>query len=271
MSEWNAMTFEGKDTILKVVDEEAQKLFAMAEVPENWDTPTPCDLWSVGDVVAHIVDTTEGYFAAFDAADGKGSVPEPHGLLVMSELANAGAKRFSDLPQAEMVQRLRDDHARMQSILQPLSAEDWSGKMVTHAYMGPVPAFLYAGGQLMDYGVHGWDVREGIGQAQALRSEVADLLAPFMFEIWRGTVKADESRETYTVGIRISGRNAGDTRVTLSSEGMSYEPGDIESLPSWIEFDAGSFVLTTFGRISGGTVHGDEATAQRFLGSFFRI
>ena len=33
--------------------------------------------------------------------------------------------------------------------------------MVTHAYMGPVPAFFFAAGQLMDYGVHTWDLRGG--------------------------------------------------------------------------------------------------------------
>ena len=52
---------------------------------------------------------------------------------------------------------------------------------------------------------------------------------------------------------------------------MSYEPGDIESLPAFIEFDAGSLVLTTFGRINAGTVRGDTALAERFLSSFFRI
>ena len=31
MSEWNAMTFEGKDTILEVVRREAEQMFAMVE------------------------------------------------------------------------------------------------------------------------------------------------------------------------------------------------------------------------------------------------
>jgi hypothetical protein len=92
-----------------------------------------------------------------------------------------------------------------------------------------------------------------------------------MFEIWRGTVREGAGAEAFTVGIRVSGRNACDTRVTIGPDGMSYEPGDIESLPAFIEFDAGSFVLTTFGRINGGTVHGDTSLAQRFLSSFFRI
>ena len=31
MSEWNAMTYEGKDTILRVVRNEAERFFALAE------------------------------------------------------------------------------------------------------------------------------------------------------------------------------------------------------------------------------------------------
>ena len=33
MSEWNAMTFEGKDTSSRVVKREAEGMFAMAEQP----------------------------------------------------------------------------------------------------------------------------------------------------------------------------------------------------------------------------------------------
>ena len=49
-------------------------------------------------------------------------------------------------------------------ILEPLGPDEWTGLMVSHAYMGPVPAFFYAAGQLMDYGVHSWDIRQGTGR-----------------------------------------------------------------------------------------------------------
>ena len=114
MSEWNAMTYEGKDTILRVVREETEGMLALASPPDNWDVATPCEGWTTADVVGHIVDTTEGYFKAFDAAQGKGSVPDAHGLLVMSELANAGAKAFSGLPQEQMVERLRPAYTSKQ-------------------------------------------------------------------------------------------------------------------------------------------------------------
>ena len=271
MSEWNAMTIEGKPTILRVVRDEAERMFALAERPEVWESPTACAGWSTRYVVGHIIDTTEGYFRAFDAARGAGEVPAPHGLSVMAKLANEGATAFRGMPQAEMMQRLRDDFEKMQGILDALGPDDWTGLMVTHAYMGPVPAFFYAAGQLMDYGVHSWDIRETSGRGHALSGEAADLLVPFMFAIWQGTVRAETVTEPFTIGVRVGGQNAGDYRVSVSGEGLTYETGEIESLPAYLEFDAGSLVLRAFGRTNGGTVRGDIDLADRFLNLFFSI
>jgi uncharacterized protein (TIGR03083 family) len=234
-------------------------MFAMADRPEAWDRPTTsCPGWSTRDVIAHIVDTTEGYFRAFDAARGGGHVPDPHGLAVMSRKVDEGASALRDLPQAELMARLRSDCKKMQDILEPLTAEEWTGMMVTHPYMGPVPAFFYAAGQLMDSGPQ--DL-QGTGRAHGLPGDVADLLVPYMFAIWQGTVRTDAVGEPFTIGIRVTGRNAGDYRVTVSDQGLTYEPGEIESLPAYIEFDAGSLVLTAFGRGNFGTVRETDRRA----------
>jgi len=271
VSEWNAMTWEGKETILRVVREEAAGLIALASPPEAWDAPTACPEWSVRDVVGHIVDTTEGYFTAFDAARSGTAAPDPHGLPSMSRLAHAGASAFRGESQAAMLERLEADRHKMMELLEALGPDEWTGLMVTHAYMGPVPAFFYAAGQLMDYAVHSWDIREGAGKAHALSGDAADLLVPFMFAIWQGTVDPAKVTGPCTVGVRVSGRNGGDFRVSVGSDGLTYEPGDLSDLPAVLEFDAASLVLCAFGRCNTGTVRGDRAVAEQFLGSFFRI
>ena len=271
MSEWNAMTYEGKDTILRVVRNEAERMYAMADKPEMWHQETACPGWETRDVVAHIVDTVEGYFRAFDAAYGKSEGTPPHGLRIMSELVDGGAKSLRDIPQAELMQRLKDDVQKLQDMLAPMSADEWTGFMVTHPYMGPVPAFFYAAGQLMDFGVHSWDIRQGTNRSHGLDGDAADLLVPFMFALWQGTVKTEDIDEPFTIGIRVGGRNGGDYRIHMSKDGMTYEQGDVSDLPAYIEFDAGSMVLTAFGRGNFGTVRGDWDTAEKFLNAFFRI
>jgi uncharacterized protein (TIGR03083 family) len=226
----------------------------------------------VRDIVGHIVDTTEGYFPAFDAARSHSNVDPAYGLVGMAKRAEEQGRSFRDLPQKEMVDRLRTDLDKMMGIFESLTPEDWSGLMVSHFYMGPVPAFFYPAFQLMDYGVHSWDIREGTGREHGLHSDVADLLVPFMFGILAGTMRESPNVEPFSIGVRVTtGPNAGDTRVNVSPDGMTYESGDVSDLPAVIEFDPGSFVLTAFGRFNGGTIRGDKASADRFLGMFFRI
>ncbi|HEX9035039.1 MAG TPA: maleylpyruvate isomerase family mycothiol-dependent enzyme, partial [Streptosporangiaceae bacterium] len=266
MNEWNAMTYEGKDTILRVVKDQAGQMFALAEQPGAWESPTACESWEVRDIIGHLVDTMEGYFKAFDVARSGATAENAYGLLGMHERAGDSARSFRSLSQQEMMTRVRADLDKMMGILEPLSEQEWTTMIVPHFYMGPVPAFIYGAGQLMDFGVHTWDIREGLGQAHALSADAADLLVPFMFIIWQSTIKPDADRTPFTIGINVTtGHNAGTTRVTVNQEGMTYEAGSVDDLPAVIEFDAGSMVLTAFGRISGGVVRGDQALADRFL------
>jgi uncharacterized protein (TIGR03083 family) len=272
MGVWDATTYEGKDTILRVVRREAEQFFALAAPPEVWERGTACPKWSTRDVVGHLVDTTEGYFASFDAARSQADAGVPVGLPAMSEVAGDRAITFRDLSQVEMLERLHTDFDKIMELLESFGPDDWVGLMAPHAYMGPVPAFFYAAGQLMDYTVHSWDIREGSGRAHAMSGDAADLLVLFMFVLWQSTVRADADTSPFQLGIRVaSGRNAGEFRVSVSPDGVSFEPGVVDDLPCVLEFDAASLVLTTFGRCNTGTVRGDAAIADRFLNLFFRI
>jgi uncharacterized protein (TIGR03083 family) len=272
MGEWDATSYEGKNTILRVVREEAGRMFALAGQPDAWDAPTACENWKVKDVIGHLVDTTEGYFRAFDIARKSENAPDAFGLVAMHERAGQTAQSFRGLSQQEMLTRVRADLDKMMGILEPLTAEEWGGLMVTHAFMGPVPAFIYAAGQLMDYGVHTWDIEQGTGRAHGISGQAADLLVPFMFVIWQYTIKPGADLSPFTIGIRVTGgENAGGYRVSIGDQGMAYEPGSVDDLPTVIDFDAGSLVLTAFGRMNAGTVRGDATLANRFLNLFFRI
>ena len=271
MSTWNAMSYEAKETILRVVRTEAEQFFALVDRDEVWEAPTGAGHWQVRDVVAHIVDTTEAYFVAFDAARSHSDVDPAYGLPGMAARVDQQALALRDQPPQALVERLRGDFDKIMETFDALTEDEWSNLLVPHFYMGPLPAFFYPAFQLMDYGVHSWDVRQGTGRAHGLSGEAADLLVPFMFVLWKYTVASTEP-EPCELGIRItSGPNAGDTRVTVGPDGVDYEPGDGAGLPAVLEFDPGSFVLTAFGRSNAGTIRGDRTMADRYLNLFFRI
>jgi uncharacterized protein (TIGR03083 family) len=270
MSEWDATSYDAKDNLLRVLRREADALFEMAE-NGPWTATTACPQWEARDIVGHLIDVTESYFTGFDAARSGNAVPDALGTRVMHDRLDEGAKEHRTLSQAEAVDRLRADFGKMMEICDALGPDEWGGLMVPHKYMGPLPAFFYPTFQLMDYGVHGWDIRQGTGRAHALAGDTADLLAPFMFILWSATTQTPPDLESFSVGIRVSGRNAGDYLVTVSNDGLSYAQDDVSGLPAVLEFDAGSLVLTAFGRMNAGTIRGDRAVADQFLNSFFRI
>ena len=272
MSEWNAMTYEGKDTILRRRADRGR-----ADVRDGRPSGSlerPDRLCRAGrHATSSPTSSTPPRATSGPSTPPAASArsPDPYGLTVMAEKVDEFASTLRDIPQPELMDRLKTDLQKMQEILQPLTPDEWTGFMVTHPYMGPVPAFFYAAGQLMDYGVHSWDIRQGTGRAHGLPGDAADLLVPFMFAIWQGTVKADRS----PTRSRSASGSAAATPATTGSRSpttaLTYEPGEIEDLPAFIEFDAGSLVLTAFGRTNAGTVRGDLELAERYLNLFFRI
>lgn len=271
MSDWDATSHEARDNLLRVVRSEAERLFAMAAAPGAWEAPTACPQWQVRDIVGHLIDVTESYFVGFDAARSGSPVPDALGTPAMQAMLDEGAKGHRALGQDEALSRLRGDFTKLMEMCDALGPEDWGGLLVPHKYMGPLPAFFYPVFQLMDYGVHSWDIRQGSGQAHGLSGDAADLLVPFMFILWSATGTAATDATPNEIGIRVSGRNAGQWRISTGPDGFRYEPGSVDDLPAVLEFDAGSFVLTAFGRSNSGTIRGDVAVADRYLNSFFRI
>jgi uncharacterized protein (TIGR03083 family) len=270
-AQWDAANPANKDRLLRVVREEAERLFAYADVSANWEAPTASGHWQVRDIIGHMVDVTEGYLNAFDLARTGGTAPAPHGLRVMARLLDEHAQAFRSLSQTEMMRRIRDDFARMMAVFAGLTAEEWTGFMVSHPYMGPVPAFIYPVFHLVDYGVHGWDVREGLGIQSGLTGDTADFLVPIMFILWQSTTDLESVGEPVSVGIRVSGRNGGTWRIGVSASGYTYEAGPIDDLPAAFDFDPSSLILTAYGRINGGTSYGDQAIAERYRGLFYAI
>jgi uncharacterized protein (TIGR03083 family) len=272
MSAWNAMSHDAKDNLIRVVRNEAEGMFALASAPGAWEAPTACPQWQVRDIIGHIIDVTESYFVGFDTARSGSVAPDALGTRAMQSALDAGAKGLRTLSQSEALDRLRSDFEKLMEIVSALGPDEWTSFTVPHKYMGPLPAFFYPTFQLMDYGVHSWDIRQGTGRAHGLHSDTADMLVPFMFILWSATSNVSPDAEPCSVGISVaSGHNAGTWRVTAGPEGVAYEAGDVSDLPAVIEFDPGSFVLTAFGRSNSGTIRGDSELGERFLNSFFRI
>ncbi len=275
MSPVNSMDFSGKDTVLDVIRKESSDFFRLVDDPKNWNVQTRCTEWQVRDIVGHMIDVTEGYLARWEKARKK-EPADSVGLLVMSEQLNVKAQSFRSLPRDEAISRLKNDYRQMMSIFSDLSAQDWGNFIVTHPFMGPLPTLFYPAFHVMDYGVHTWDIRYGLGDKTGkLDERTAGVLVPYMlFALLPSTVDAKSANGVdIQYGIEVSGNWGGKWRATVKDGKFDAKPetGNFERCDAIFSYDPSDFVLTAFQRYPGGAARGDPDVIDKARSLFFRI
>lgn len=275
MSPANSMDYSGKDTVLDVVRTESADFFKIVDDPDNWNVQTRCTEWEVRDIVGHMIDVTEGYLTRWEKARNNEPI-DTAGLLVMGESLNKNAQAFRSLPREQAISRLKENYKKMMEIFDKLTADEWNNFIVTHPYMGPLPTFLYPAFHVMDYGVHTWDMRWGLGEKERkLDERTAGVLVPYMlYALLPSTVDAQSSNGVdVEYGIEVSGEWGGKWRATVKDGKFQAKPeaGNFEGCKAVFSFDPSDFVLTAFQRFDGGTARGDEETINKVRKLFFRI
>jgi uncharacterized protein (TIGR03083 family) len=269
------MDYSGKDTVLDVVRKESSDFFSLVDDPANWNVQTRCTEWEVRDLVGHMLDVTEGYLTRWEKAR-KNQPADSVGVLVMADNLNDHAQAFRSLPRQEAIQRLKSDYAKMMQIFDSLTADEWSNFLVTHPFMGPLPTLFYPAFHVMDYGVHTWDIRWGLGEkTRRLDERTAGVLIPYMlYALLPSTVDA-KSAEGVDVqyGIEITGKWGGKWRATVKDGKFEAKPetGNFEGCDAIFTFEPSDFVLTAFQRFPGGAARGDQDVINTVRGLFFTI
>ena len=271
----NSMDYSGKDTVLDVIRKDSSDFFAIVDVPENWNVQTRCTEWEVRDMVGHMLDVTEGYLSRWESAR-KNETRDTAGLLVMADSLNRNAQAFRSLSREDAIERLKNDYARMMDIFEGLTQDEWGNFIVMHPYMGGLPTLFYPAFHVMDYGVHTWDMRWGLGDKDGKLDETtAGVLIPYMlYALLPSTVDQPSAKGVEVeYGIDISGEWGGKWRVTVKDGKFEAKPesDNFEGCKAVFSFDASDFVLTCFQRFDGGTARGDQATIDTVRGLFFRI
>lgn len=271
----NPMNYANKDLVLDVVRTERRNFYDIIDDPDNWRVQTRAELWEVRDVAGHMVDVNEGYLKRWEIARQGEEFPQPLGLTVMAERLNEGAQSFRSVPREEVIDRLKASAAELDDIFEDLTAEEWSEFLVPHVYMGPLPTFFYPAFQIMDYGVHAWDMRWGLGEkGAALDERTAGVLVPYMFILMQSTVDQESAAGLDTTyGIVVDGEWGGTWKAMVSDGEFSYEPTEnLDDVQATYHYDnASDFVLTTFQRTKAGQASGDPAVIAGVDELFFRI
>ena len=270
----NTFAPEGKDHLLKVVRKERQGFYDLIDSTDDdtWKTPTACTEWEVRDQVGHLVDVTEGYLERFALARAKQPFPEPLGLPHMAEMLDTASKRFRTSSRTQLIARLKEASTKMFEIFDALTPEQWTGELIPHTYMGPLPTMIYPAFQLIDYSVHSWDIKAGLGRMEPLSADAANTLMPYMFIVLQSTVDAEAAKGLdATWGVRISGDQGGSWKLQIKDGALTYEEASVAACPVVFNFDPKDWVLTAYQRSPGGAAIGDRALAYKIRRLFFKI
>ena len=275
MTAVNSMDYSGKDTVLNVIRKESSDFFDLVDNPKNWYVQTRCTEWEVRDIVGHMIDVTEGYLTRWDKAR-KNEPLDTAGLLVMGESLNEHAQAFRSLPRQDAINRLKTDYGKMMEIFSKLTADEWGGFNVTHPYMGSLPTLFYPAFHVMDYGVHTWDIRYGLGEkTRELDESTAGVLVPYMlYALLPSTVDAQSAKGVDVLfGIEVTGEWGGKWRATVKDGKYEVKPetGNFEGSDAIFTYDPSDFVLTSFQRFPGGAARGDYEVINKVRNLFFRI
>lgn len=271
----NPMEYSSKDVVLDVLRTERERFFDVVNDPDNWHAETRCEGWQVRDLVGHMIDVSEAYLERWEMARNDEEAPEPLGWQVMAEKLNEGALAHRNLSRDEAIARLNSAYDRLMSIFENMTEDEWSNFMVAHVFSGPVPAFCYPAFQIMDYGVHSWDMRWGLGEKDGVLDErTAGVLLPYMFIIWQYSVdqeRADGVDVTY--GIKVDGEWGGQWKASVKDGQFNYEPvDDLSDVDTVFHYEHPSdMVLTTYQRFQGGEAKGDPEVIDTARNVFFSI
>lgn len=193
----------------------------------------------------------------------------------MAHDLNEGALAFRSLSRNEAVTRLKSDSDQLMNIFDNLTEEEWNGFQVSHVFSGPLPAMFYAPFQIMDYGVHTWDMRWGLGDKDAkLDERTAGVLIPYMFIIWQYSVDQEAAEGVdITYGIIVDGDWGGQWKIAVKDGQFSYEASDdLSDVQAVFHYHHPSdMVLTTYQRIEGGETSGDPEVINKVRSLFFNI
>lgn len=267
----NVMQYSGKQFLLDLDRAERAEFYRLLdEAP--WEGPTASGHWQVRDLCGHLIDVIESYLERFAMARAGQEAPAPLGLPIMAQKLDAGAQRFRSLSKDQAIARLKSSSDKLFEIFDALDQQQWEGEIVNHVYMGPLPACFYAGFQLIDYSIHAWDIKAGLGREEPLSDNAAITLIPFMLIVIQYTVDAERAKDfKANFGIEISGSGGGSWCVGVDGTAVTITEGSTAGCDPVFDFDPSDFVLNTYQRKRGGTARGDEALAERVRDLLFKI
>lgn len=268
-------SYEGKPTLMRLLRQEYARTLAMLEAADEADfnNPTPCEAWRVRELAGHLLDVAISYSGYFRHARNEYAGSEPLGMRVYARELEQSAHISDGSDKNELLARMDSQVDALFTTFEELTEEEWTGKLIPHKYVGPVPAFMMATFQLMDYSVHNWDFEVALGHEAQVDEECANTLVPYMFGLWQICFDAEAAaKSNLTIGVELTSSPVPDHwTVNIADGSFAFAPGEPTDADATFSFSAKDFCLDAYQRGRKGETDGDPAAIEKFRSMFFTV
>jgi uncharacterized protein (TIGR03086 family) len=158
---------------------------------DQWDLPTPCDGWTVRDLLNHIV---AGNLWAAALARGR-------------TIDEVGSALDGDMLRADPVAAYDMSSESAASVFELPGALD-APCAVSY---GPVPGSVYAGHRFIDVLIHGWDLASATGQSTDLDPDLVEAC----WEVVRPQLSLLQGSGAYGAARPAAAGDEGDSQASL--------------------------------------------------------
>ena len=170
------------DTYVPIIHTEADGLaqFLATLSADDWQRPSACDLWTIRDVVAHLIWAADFYTDAVSRGlQGDLSHPAdrppgnaPASFPAMPAYFDQQARTIRDRVGTALLPTFRASFHALAQVMERLSPPQWEMPCAFFRFRGghrPASAFLLA--ILAELAIHGWDMRSRFGETVPLSEQ----------------------------------------------------------------------------------------------------
>lgn len=273
------------ETRVQILKAENRRLEAyLRDLPsEKWQRPSPCDEWTIADVIAHITSFNLDYADRIQKIlQADESAPAPvvrttNDRMDATILASHPVELRKELGE-RLFERYLESNRAIEASLDRVGPDDW--QKLCHRRFGAEPLASLIDVFIVDVGVHRWDVISPFDPEVKLSNEGLSVMAgryPDRPRWWDIPLPKDHPSLPVRFRFAITDVAVPEADFVIAADGEQFM--DVASSdPATVVFrcDAETFVLIGYGRVKPAaavaagrlTYAGDQDWAQVFLGAF---
>lgn len=228
--------------------------FLRGLAPADWSKPSTCDLWEVGDVVAHLVGGADRQAGSM-VRGRNGDAGPPAGFVAtdVATLSANNARRDVEIRRElgdGLLQAFAEGYDRLCDVLDSFNPDGWDSPC-WHARRGTITARDYLDLRIQELVIHDWDLRSSFEPGSGLDPEGVAALAPSI-PTWLGMCFRPGPRLSETATFRFQVTGSAPLTLDLTCWGDEFEvPSSLTGVPGvTVTCNADAYLLYGYGRIT---------------------